>query len=228
MFKIILPKISLIILIGVLSNWVYSKWFYEADLQAHSDVINLIRAVPKNADIIYLGESSNNTFLGDDMDKRPISAFIGDHFPTLNTHDITKHAAHAGVYKVLLNRIPEDNEVKTIVVTLNLRSFNAQWIYSDLETALQKSLVLLKPYPPLFNRFLLSFKAYDIKSEQDRKKQYHKKWRTTIFELPFDFPFRNVTDWDAHVWKNGIKNPDGTLNDDLKALVCHYIKAYAF
>jgi hypothetical protein len=215
-------------MILVLSNWIYTRWFFEADLQEHAEIINLVLAIPADSDILYLGESSNNTFRGDDMDKRPISAFLGDFYPDLKINDITQHAAHAGIYKVLLNHIPTTNKARTIVVTLNLRSFNAQWIYSDLETALQKSLVLLKPYPPLFNRFLLSFKAYDIKTEKERQEQYRRKWRQDIFRLPFDFPFKNVSEWDAYIWKNGFTNPDGTPNDELKELVCHYIKAYAF
>ena len=226
--KNIVFKTLLVVLILLVSNWVYTLWFFESDLQRHATIVNLVRAVPSDADIVYLGESSNNTFRGDDMDKRPISALIGAYFPALKTYDITKEAAHAGVYKVLLEQIPKENRVKTIVVTLNLRSFNAQWLYSDLETALQKSLVLLQPYPPLFKRFMLSFKAYDIKTAEERQLQYRKKWKNDLFDLPFDFPFKNVTDWDAHVWKHGVKNPDGSLNDELKALVCHYIKAYAF
>lgn len=169
MYKKIAFKVILLFIVLVIINAVYSKWFYEDDIQQHSDIINLVRDIPNDADIIYVGESSNNSFRRDDLDKRYISAFVGDYFPELNTYDITKPAAHAGIYKVLLENIPLENQVKTVIVTLNLRSFNANWIYSDLETPLQKSLVLIKPYPPLFNRFLLSFKAYDIKSESERE-----------------------------------------------------------
>ena len=228
MYKKILIKISFLIIVFVILNLIYSKWFYESDIQKYSDIINLVRDIPNDADIIYIGESSNITFRGDDIDKRPISAFVADYFPKLNTFDITKPASHAGIYKVLLENIPEENKVKTIVVTLNLRSFDAQWIYSNLETSLQKSLVLLKPYPPLFNRFLLSFKAYDIKSERERERQFKRKWKKDKFHLPFEFPFRDVKEWDAYMWKNGIKNADGSKNQKLTELACHYIKAYGF
>ncbi|MBN1951725.1 MAG: hypothetical protein JW801_11015 [Bacteroidales bacterium] len=128
----------------------------------------------------------------------------------------------------MLENIPKENQVKTIVVTLNLRSFNAQWIYSNLETSLQKSIVLLKPYPPLFNRILLSFKAYDNKSEPEREQQIKKKWKKDKFHLPFNFQHRNVMEWDEFMWKNGIKNSDGSKNEQLSELACHYIKTYGF
>ncbi|PKP23961.1 MAG: DUF4843 domain-containing protein, partial [Bacteroidetes bacterium HGW-Bacteroidetes-22] len=149
MLKKLSLKIVLLLVLLIVLNFVYKTWFYESDLQKYAELINLVRAVPNDADIVYIGESSNITFRGDDIDKRPISAFIADYFPGLKTYDITKPASHAGIYKVLLENIPVESKVKTIVVTLNLRSFDAQWIYSNLETSLQKSLVLIKPYPPL-------------------------------------------------------------------------------
>jgi len=228
LYKKILIKISLLIILFVILNLIYSKWFYESDIQKHSDIINLVRDLPNDADIIYIGESSNITFRGDDIDKRPISAFVGDFFPELSTFDITKPASHAGIYKVLLENIPEENKVKTIVVTLNLRSFNATWLYSNLETPFQKSLVLIKPYPPLFNRFLLSFKAYDIKSEREREEQFKKKWRQDKFQLPYKFQFQNVIEWDKWMANSGIKDSNGNIDLKQTELACHYIKTYGF
>ncbi len=209
-------------------NFIYEKWFYENDLQKYSDIINLVRDVPCNADVIYIGESSNISSRGDDLDKRPISAFISDYYPSLNIYDITKPAAHANIYEVLLSQIPDCSKVKTVIVTLNLRSFNATWIHSKLETSLQKSTVLLQPYPPLFNRFLLSFKAYDIKTKDERTMQVRKQWREDKFKLPFNFRFTNVIEWDTGLAHKGIRNKNGTKNYKLTQLACHYIKGYAF
>ncbi len=225
--KIIIRIIYLIIFL-VVSNYVYKVYFFEKDIQQYSDIINLVRKVPDNADIVYLGESSNTTVRGDDKDKRAISTIIADNFPKLKIYDITKPASHADVYKVLISHIPKTNKLKTLIVTLNLRSFNAQWIYSDLETAIQKSLVLLRPYPPLINRFMLSFKAYDIKTKKERERQFKHKWKHDKYNLPFKFDFDNLKDWEGYVWHKGVLNPDGTKNFELKNLTCHYIKAYAF
>ena len=115
-----------------------------------------------------------------------------------------------------------------MIVTLNLRSFNAQWIYSKLETSLQKSLVLLNHYPPIVNRFLLSFKDYDIKTEKEREIQFKKKWKRDILNFPYDFKYKNVIEWDAAIARKGILNPNGSKNYELTQLACHYIKGYAF
>ncbi len=228
MLKKVFIKILALFVLLIILNYVYSKWFYENDIQKYSNIINLVRNIPENADIIYIGESSNTTFRGEDIDKRTISDFIGDYFPNLNICHITKPASHAGIYKVLLKKIPQDNNAKTIIVTLNLRSFDAQWIYSNLETPLQKSLVLLKQYPPLVNRFLLSFKVYDIKTKQEREQQFKAKWRKDVFHLPFKFQFKDVIEWDYWMVTNGIKDVNGNYDKAKTELACHYIKAYAF
>jgi len=220
-----------VLTLGVLllvMNLLYKQLFYERDLQTYSPIINLVRAVPEDADIIYLGESSNNTAREDDLDRRKISDFIGDYYPGLGLYDLTKPAAHAGVFKVLLEHMPRESEVKTVIVTLNLRSFNAQWIHSPLETSLQKSLVLLKPYPPLVNRFLLSFKAYDIKNEKEREQEFIRQWKHDKLQLPHEFPFENVREWDRWMAHTGIRDSSGKIDQAMTELACHYIKAYGF
>lgn len=112
----------LVLLFGM--NLLYTKLFFEKDLQKYSPIINLVREVPLDAHIIYLGESSNNSFRKDDLDKRKISDFIADYYPDLVMKDLTKPAAHSGIFKVLLAHIPDECEEKTVVVTLTLRSFS--------------------------------------------------------------------------------------------------------
>jgi len=226
--KNIAIRIIYLVLFLVLSNYIYSNWFFEKDIQEYSPVINRVRSVPNDADIIYIGESSNTTFRDNDIDKRPISAMIADFFPKLNVYGITKEASHSGIYKILLSKIPKENTLKTLVVTLNLRSFNAQWIYSDLETPLQKSMVLLKPYPPLYNRFMLSFKAYDIKTNREREAQFKKQWVKAELVFPYKFPYKNVKEWDGGVYHSNILDSEGKKDYAKTELSCHFIKAYGF
>jgi hypothetical protein len=222
-----LGLLSLLLLL-LLMNYIYKQFFFEEDLQEYAALINLVRDVPADADIIYLGESSNNTVRGDDMDKRKISDFIGDYYPGLAMYDMTKPAAHAGIFRVLLQQMPEDSEVETVIVTLTLRSFNAQWIHSPLETSLQKSLVLLRPYPPLVNRFLLSFKAYEIKTAEERTRDFKKQWKKDQLHFPYEFPHRDVTQWDRWMSYAGIPDEEGGRDQAKTELACHYIKAYGF
>ncbi len=228
MLKKLFYKTIQLCLLLIVINFIYTKWFYENDIQKYSELINTVRDVPNDADVIYLGESSNKTSREDDIDKRGISDFIGDYFPNLNTYDITKNAAHAGIYKVLLENIPAKNQVNTIIVTLNLRSFDASWIYSGLETPLQKSTILLKKNPPLFNRFLLSFKVYDIKSEEERVVQFKDKWKNDKLYFEQEHPYKNVIEWDYWMATKGAKFTNGVKDQSKTELSCHYVKTYAF
>jgi len=223
----VLRLVSLLLLLVVM-NLVYKHFFFEKDLQKYSSLINLVRDVPLDADIIYLGESSNNTAGPDDQDRRKISDFIADYYPGLDLYDLTKPAAHAGIFKILLQQIPEESEVETVIVTLTLRSFNAQWIHSPLETSLQKSLVLLRPYPPLINRFLLSFKAYEIKTEEEREADFKMQWQEDTLHFPYEFPHSDVMQWDRWMAYEGIRDESGEIDRAQTELACHYIKAYGF
>ena len=227
--KIITVKTLIIICLLISMSYLYRIFFYEKDLQKYSEEINLVRnAVANNYEVIYLGESSNVSFREDDEDQRFISDFTADYFPDLKVGDITKKAGHAEVFYELLRHIPLDAKVKTVIVTLNSRSFNADWIHSRLETSLQKSMVMLKDRPPLWNRFLLSFRGYDIKTEDERWKQIHAEWKKRKFYLPYSDRYTTVKEWDKEMWQEGIKKEDGSYDDILTPLACHYIKTYAF
>ncbi|MEA3461927.1 MAG: DUF4843 domain-containing protein, partial [Bacteroidota bacterium] len=115
--NIALRLVSLLLLFMVM-NLLYKHLYFEKDLQKYSSIINLVRDVPPDADIIYLGESSNNNVREDDLDKRKISNFIADYYPGMALYDLTKPAAHAGIFKVLLEQMPEESEVETVIVTL--------------------------------------------------------------------------------------------------------------
>ncbi len=226
--KKIIYKIWSFILLLVLLNFVYITLFYEKDLQEHSEIINKIRAIDPKAEIVYFGESSNTSFDSMDCDQRSISQMCADYFPNITFGHVTKVASHGSIYKTLIQQLSGKPNIKTVIVTLNLRTFNVDCRFSNLETPLQKSLVLLKNYPPLFNRFLLSFKVYDIKTKKQREAQVLESWKMDSFVVSPNTPYRTTYDWNDAMAINGIKNPNGTLNQKLTELACHYIKGYAF
>ena len=220
-------KLLLVFVILIISNELYTNYFLESDIKKHT-YREIADVIPKDSEIVYFGESSNFSTYYEDKDKRSISEYIANYFPTKRFGTVHKGALHAGVYKYLMQHFPEENPIETIVVTLNLRSFSANWIYSELETALTKSIVLLKKGPALKNRFLLSFKGYDIKTKEQRVKQFKNKWEESTLQFPWDFPHLNVNRWDKAMDKQGIRNPDGTKDWKTTTLACHYIKSYAF
>ena len=227
--KKLLIRIGIVAVLLVAMNWVYSKWFFEKDLLEHSDIIELPRqVVADSCQVVYLGESSNNTYGFAESDHRKISAMISAYFPTVRLGDMTKSASHAQTYYYMLKQLPEDAPVETVIVTMNLRSFDAGWIYSRLETALRKQIVLLQDYPPLMNRFLLAFKAYPIRSEEEWDAITQKHWKKDPLGFPYDFEWTNTHQWDSAMAWGGWHGFDGQRDQQLTELACHYIKSYAF
>ena len=222
-------KFALLAVLLVLMNWIYGKYFFKADLLKHSDEIELAWKVTNDSCVVvYTGESSNHSNSPLDKDRRKISDFIYDHFPGMKCGDMTKNASHAEVYYILLENIPETAPVKTVIVTMNLRSFGYDWIESNLETPIQKQLVLLKDYPPFFNRFKLAFKAYDIKTDKERDKV--RSWHRRNDKLVFPYPVKydNAADWDRAKAYQGVFDNNSQWNKPLTQLACHYIKTYGF
>jgi len=226
--KKIAVRLGVFTLILVCMNYVYVSYFYEQDILEHAPILNELRDLPKQTKILYFGESSNTTYAESDIDKRTISEFLGDHFPKRNLASINKDASHSGIYKHLIRKVPADVNPEILIITLNLRSFNAQWKYSALETALQKSLTLLKEYPPLINRALLSFKGFEIKSEKQLDEEIQDSWKKNTLTFPKKTPYQNTKEWDDHMYEVGITDSLGNRNWEATELACHYVKAYSF
>ena len=210
-------------------NWIYTKWFYKKDVAEHSDILELVWQVEADScRIVYLGESSNNTHGPEEPGQKKISEYLAEYFPNVKTGDMTKEASHAQTYYYLLKNLPKKSTVETVVVTMNLRSFDARWIYSNLETPLRKQLVLMEKYPPLMNRLLLALKAYPIRSEEELDSLTRQHWREDPLEFPFEFEWDNVYQWDSATAWQGRHNYEGEYDPKWTELACHYIKSYGF
>lgn len=221
--------IAVIAALLVLMNWIYTRWFYHQDLLEHSDIVAASWQVAADScELVYLGESSNKTYGSKDQDQRKISEMIAELLPDMRCGDITQDAAHAEVYYYLLKNIPEENQIRTVVVTMNLRSFGASWIYSSLETALQKKLVLMKGYPPLMKRALLAFKAYPIHTKDEWYQKAQDSWTNTPLCFPYPFPYKTTREWNRAIAYEGVKDSLGNDNQALTELTSHFIKNYAF
>ena len=211
--KNILKIVLIVTLLCLVAEGVYRLLFYQHDRHAYSaplaQMVDTINAT--GADILYLGESSNHTFGLDDTDTAWISEMIARHYPGLAVRNMTHDASHGEVYYLLLRNLSPDCPISTVVVTLNLRSFGIDWIASTLETVLQKRLVMLQQRPALLNRAVLSFKAYDIKSTNERYKQMADYWEA--HPLP---GHPSVPKW------------GDSLNTDSTTMPGTFVRSYAF
>jgi hypothetical protein len=227
MIKKIAFKIILLSLVVVVLDVLYAMTRYEKDLDEKSAEVVMIRQTLDTTDVYYFGESSNVTYRNDDSTKKSISGLIAMFFPGLRFTNINKYATHAGIYRHWLTQMKK-KKPKAIIVTLNLRSFDAAWIHSDLETQLQESIVFTRPLPKILNRFCLSLQAFDNKTVEQREKDMLADWRNTQLRFPFPFKYRTASEWDQGMAAGGYLKPDGSWDQPRIELACHYIKAYAF
>lgn len=216
--KIVQRIIAFTGLLFLLNLW-YKHTAFIPYLEAEAEQYLQVQKIA-GCDVIYLSESSNfSPDNSNDTNRRKLSQFVSDYYPTLQFEAINKPASHAGTYRLLLDLFPETADIQTVIVSVNLRSFGANWINSTLETALNKANVFYNHRPPLVNRFLVSLNAYDHTANKERNEIMLKHWATD--PLPFPAPHHTVTDWCAeHKW--------GDWQHPKRQLADQFIKQYAF
>ena len=224
----IIIKILLVTVIVFCSNFIYTNFFYKDDLVKHGGLLDDLNNVIKKTDIIYFAESSNLANASEDKDKRCLSEFINDYFPSLKIGRINKGAIHAKTFLYLLKNIPDTSNIKTVIVTMTLRSFGASWINSKLETPLMKMNEFINPYyPKIINRFMLSLTTFNNISAENRLKLVKKQWKMDKLKIS-NFKYASVYEWDKEVFKTGILDSNGNRDDAKTHLYLQFVKNYAF
>lgn len=227
LYKLALAAALLTILM-VIANPIYVKYSFKKDvLESKGKILFDLDSLQYISDVLYFGESSNFSYIDSDTCHFSISKMIDELSPK-SVGGVSTHAIHAATYLQLIKNIKPDSKVKTIIVTLNLRSFNADWINSPLETPLMKTNVLYQTYPPIVRRFEMAFNGYDNTQNdiRDKKRKYH--WQHDKINVPDTFKYKNVIEWDAGIANGGYLNPDGSYNQPKIDLACHFVKSYAF
>jgi hypothetical protein len=214
-----------------LSNLIYEKYFYRQDLKdSDAEMLLKLDSLQYISDALYFAESSNATLANDDTCVLTIAQMI-DSLSTDNVVAIDHGAIHAKTYKSLIENIKEDAKVKTLIVTLNMRSFGANWIHSKMETALMKANVMYEQIPPIAKRIKLAFNGFDNQNDQMRGRVMEDHWRHDYIHLPDSFPYKNVRAWDDAVGGGNVfnfKTANGDWDMPRIELSTSYIKTYAF
>lgn len=224
--SIILKLIS-IVLFAILVNIIYKNTIWKNELQTEvPDLIKLLK-ITDSCDILYFGESSNISYdpIKDSI-TTSISGLIAEKLNNKTLGDITHQAYHAGIYLPLIKRIDKNKKVKTLIVTLNLRTLGPPCIHSGLESALQKQALYYRNLPPVLIHLSAALNFYDNKTEYERDYQLWKQWANDELRVEgIYFKYKNVKKWcEAEKYKL----PDGTEDMPKRTLTDHYIKAYGF
>lgn len=213
----------------VLADVAYVKFgLYKTDIHTcNAELLYEIDSLKNTADVLYFGESSNFTAADNDSSKHSISELLAEMHPELNIKGISKGAIHASTFKALIKRIDDQSKVKTVIVTMNLRSFGINWIQSDLETNLSRAEILYSTYPPVLKKFLLTFKAYDNTPLFKRKEIIKSHYKNDKFKLARQ-NFSSVHEWDKTMYDKGVPDASGNKDPGKTDVACHFIKNYAF
>jgi hypothetical protein len=213
--------IRFILLLAILtvSNFIYRATTYSSDLRAEGNVLTKFEQAVDRADILYFSASPNAAIGIADRDQRTIAQMTDDLIPDLKLMAVDTGGIHAGVYKKLVQMIPEDSPVKTVVINMNYRSFGVDWIYSKLENAIQKQMVFYHNRPAVINRFLQGLNYYEARTDHERERLIQDHWSNDL--LPFAAPKNTVTSWcEVEKW--------GDWTHPKRQLADHYIKNFAF
>lgn len=201
---------------------------YEDDIKTcNAELLYQLDSLKNTADVLYFGESSNFTAAEHDSSTHSISELLAEMHPELNIRGISKGAIHASTFKALINRIDRQSKVKTVIVTMNLRSFGINWIESELETNLSRAEILYSTYPPVLKKCLLTFKAYDNTPLFKRQNIIKSHYKGDKFKLTHQ-KFSSVYEWDKTMYDKGVPDAKGNKDPEKTNIACHFIKNYAF
>ncbi|MBC7425640.1 MAG: hypothetical protein H7321_03805 [Bacteroidia bacterium] len=218
-------RILIILAILFVSSIAYKKLFMLNDLKEHGSLLYSLLETQNKSDILYFGESSNFWISEGDTDRRTISEMIQSGLPGHTVGTLNQSAFHAGMYLPVIQQISEDSKVKTIIVTLNMRTLDQACINFRNETALQQEKAFYMPRPPMINRLMVSLHGYENVTEEVRDKRMWYAWEHDTLRFPYEFEFKTLKDWcfaPKHI------KADGTEDFPKRELADHYIKAYAF
>ena len=225
-------KLCVALIIGaiclVVTNAIYKRFFYLADLATFDARLGVkLDSLQYKSDVIYFAESSNARRADTDTCKLSISQMM-DTLSPLKINAIENGGIHAHTFLQLIKTINPNSKVKTIVVTLNSRSFGSPWINSKHETSFSQANIMYENIPAIFKRIKLIFNAYDNTSVQMRDKINEQNWLTNKINVPKEFPYKNVREWDNGMGNGTYLLPNGDWDMPKITLACHYIKTYAF
>lgn len=227
LFKYIITRVLAFALGILVLNELYKRTFYKDDVSTHADVLENLWVVDEDVDAIYFGESSNFHVAEGDTGSHRISTILDTLLPDLKIGTVDHSGIHSGTYLALIQNIPSEMDLKYLIVTMNFRSFDAMWRYSQFETNLAKAELMMQPRPAIINKFLTSLNYYDLKTDEERQAQMHHAWETDSFNIP-GFQFHTVDKWDsAMAWQHFVEiNPYLTVEQI--PLAAHYVKNFAF
>ena len=209
-------------------NQIYTSYFLNTDLDNHGPMLLELSHIVDTCDVIYFGESSNFTTHPDDYNTLRISDNIAAKHPNKSFGTINHGAYHVGMFLPLVKQLAMSKPSRTIIVTMNLRTFNQDVIYGPSEANLRLASRFYQPTLPILNKVFASLNHYDNRSGHERDLLKWKAWTYDTLVSTDDsvhFKVNTIRRW-CEVPK--FLDSAGVQDNAKRQLADQYIKAYAF
>lgn len=224
-FKYIAPRLLIVTVVAIISSYVYKSIYWQPELKDQGSMLFNLLEYQWHNDALYMGESSNYWVDPSDTDRRTISDMINDSLAGGRLSGLQVPAYHAGMFLPIVERIDPKSRVKHLVVTMNLRSFDQAWIYSELEDQLMRTKCFYEPTDPLYNRMRATLGYYPQPTAKEQEAKMLHAFEFDTLKTDFPLPFNTIKTWCE---QEKFPLPEGGEDFPKRELADHYIKAYAF
>lgn len=217
-FKYYGIRLLVLAVIIVLGSVIYQFTIYPQKLEKEGWLKDLVsERINKKSDIYYFSSSPNHAAAPYDTAKTQIGEFIQEALPHRTISIIDTSSIHAGIFIEILKRLPEEKLPKEIIMNLNIRSFGAHWMYSDLENSLQRNLAYWNENPGIINHLNIALKNYNYTSPGDLAGKIEHQKR--LEQLPLPNEHSTINRWIYDLKKLNPENKMGPLMVDNFAFV---------
>lgn len=211
--KDIAPKVLLRLAVGAAVFFVANIWYVSSGLRNEerlkfSPVAGKLDSAFLYGDVVYLGESSNTSFNPwTDTFGYSVSEFLQMYLPQNRVRGVSHDGYHVGLFSQMLGLMPEhwaDSGRKTVVITVNMRSFGPSAMFNGNEASNQQEAIFYSHRMALLNRVYVSLHHYDSRDSREMERAKTQWFRTRDLRLDNSTNGRHY----------GITHGDGGLKSD--------------
>jgi bisphosphoglycerate-dependent phosphoglycerate mutase len=190
--KDIAPKVLLRMAVGaavffVANIWYVSSGLYKKERVKFSPVAGKLDSAFLYGDVVYLGESSNTSFNPwTDTFGYSVSEFLQMYLPQNRVRGVSHDGYHVGLFSQMLGLMPEhwaDSSRKTVVITVNMRSFGPSAMFNGNEASNQQEAIFYAHRTALLNRVFVSLHHYDSRDAREMERAKTQWFRTKDLRL---------------------------------------------
>lgn len=234
----LIPRLAAAVALFYVFNGIYTATIYPTERQRFSKVAGKLDTAFQEADVVYLGESSNTSFNPwTDTLAYSVAEWIQYYFKGIKVQGVSHDGYHVGMFKQMLGLISEDRLKRkplTVVVTVNMRTFGPAAVFSANEASNQQEAVFYSRRLPLLNRVFVSLHHYDNRNAMEMEREKSMWWRTQDLREAMGLDARKVKFKgmeslpNTRSWIEAMAGRNYELPSEVRNMADAYIKEFAW